>query len=419
MFIEFKIGYNEAGMAAFRAFRQRTFVFLIGGQTLSRIGDFLYQVALAWWVLEKTNSGVAMGLVFLFSLIPTVLFVLLGGALVDRLPRARLLFFSDTGRGVIMLSITLLALSNHLELWMVYVGSLLFGFADAFFTPALQALIPQVTVQENLTSANSMNSLSNQLGRVVGPALGGLLVGWGGTTLAFGINAVSFLISALTLLPLLSIPAPRREDVTESTPPHVLADVREGFKTISAKPILWVSIIMFAFTNVTLSGPFSVGMPFLVKNHLGGDEKLLGLLYATFPVGYAVSSLVLGSVTRLRYRGIALYICGAIAGIGLGIFGLRLPLWGLIVAALINGAALEVCGLVWTNILQEFVPEEKLGRVVSIDTLGSFVLLPLGYALTGWLVDRVDVALVFVAAGGLAALMSLLPLFHASIRSLD
>jgi DHA3 family tetracycline resistance protein-like MFS transporter len=406
-------------MATFRAFHHRTFSLLIAGQTLSRIGDFLYQVALAWWVLEKTNSGIAMGMVFLFTLTPTILFVLLGGALVDRLPRTRLLFLSDLGRGVIMLLIALLALSNRLELWMVYIGSLLFGFADAFFTPALQALIPQIIPQVDLTSANSINSLSVQLGRVAGPALGGILVGLGGTTLAFGINATSFLLSAITLIPLLSIPAPARAEQIESTPQHLLADIREGFQTTVASPILWISIITFAVVNITLAGPFSVGMPFLVKNHLNGDEKMLGLLYAIFPIGYAISGLVLGSAKRLRYRGILSYLCGAIAGIGLGVFGLDLPLWALIVAALINGAALEVGGLIWINILQELVPEEKLGRVSSIDTLGSFVLLPLGFAFTGWLVDHVDVAIVFIAAGIVAGLASLFPLLHPSIRELD
>jgi MFS family permease len=406
-------------MATFRAFRHRVFSYLITGQTLSRVGDFLYQVALAWWVLEKTDSGVAMGLVFLFSLTPTILFVLVGGALVDRMSRVRVLFFSDLGRGVIMLLITALALTDRLELWMIYVGSLLFGFADAFFTPALQALVPQVIPQDDLTSANAVNSLSLQLGRVVGPALGGLIVGFGGTTLAFGINAASFFLAALTLIPLLSMPAPDRDEIVASTPQHLLGDIREGFQTIARSPILWVSILTFAFTNITLAGPFSVGMPFLVKDHLKADEKLLGLLYAIFPIGYAVASLVLGSVKKLRWRGSLLYVCGAIAGLGLGVFGLTLPLWTLIVAALINGAALEVGGLVWTNILQEFVPQEKLGRVSSIDTLGSFVLLPLGYAFTGWLVDHVDVALIFIAAGGVAALVSLFPLLHPSIRTLD
>ena len=406
-------------VSTFRAFRHRNFAILISGQSLSRIGDFLYQVALAWWVLEKTDSGTAMGMVLFFSMLPTVLFVLVGGVLVDRLPRARLLLLSDLGRGIVMTGITFLAATNRLEVWMIYVGSLLFGFADAFFMPALQALIPQVTPQDDLTSANAVNSLSMQLGRVAGPAIGGLLVGFGGTTFAFGINAASFLIAAIASLPLLSIPAPARSTEAESTPGHLLADLREGLQTIIASPILWISIAVFAFTNITLAGPFSVGMPFLVKDHLGGGEKMLGFLYAIFPVGYALSSIVLGSVKRLRRRGIFFYLCGAVAGIGLGVFGLTLPLWVLVVAALFNGAALEVCGLIWTNILQELVPEEKLGRVYSFDALGSFALLPLGFAFTGWLVDRVAVADIFVAAGSVATLLCLLPLLHPSIRKLD
>ena len=124
-------------VSTFRAFRHRNFAILISGQSLSRIGDFLYQVALAWWVLEKTDSGTAMGMVLFFSMLPTVLFVLVGGVLVDRLPRARLLLLSDLGRGIVMTGITFLAATNRLEVWMIYVGSLLFGFADAFFMPAL------------------------------------------------------------------------------------------------------------------------------------------------------------------------------------------------------------------------------------------------------------------------------------------
>jgi MFS family permease len=406
-------------LSAFRALRHRNFAILIAGQTLSRVGDFLYQVALAWWVLEKTNSGIAMGLVLFFSMIPTIIFVLIGGVLVDRLPRARLLFLSDLGRGLVMGAVTWLALAGRLEIWMVYIGSLLFGLADAFFMPALQALVPQVAPQDDLTSANSLNSLSLQLGRVAGPAIGGLLIGLGGTTLAFGINAASFFIAAIAAIPLLSIPVPARVEESASTPQVLLADLREGFRTILGSLVLWIAILCFAFTNITLAGPFSVGMPFLVKDHLGGGEQLLGLLYSIFPIGYAMASFVLGSLNRLHYRGVVFCIMGAVAGMGLGAFGLDLPLWILIAAALLNGAALEVSGLIWINILQELVPAETLGRVSSIDTLGSFALLPLGFAFTGWLIDRVDVALIFIAAGSLTALVSLVPLLHPGFRKLD
>jgi len=406
-------------MLTFRAFRHRNFALLISGQTLSRVGDFLYQIALAWWVLEKTDSGVAMSMVFIFTSVPNLLFLLLGGVLADRMSRVRLLFLSDIGRGVIMAVVAWLAFADRLELWMIYVGSLFFGFADAFFMPALQALVPQVTPKDDLISANSLNSLSMQLGRVAGPGIGGLLVGFGGTTLAFGINAISFFIAALSLIPLLSIPAPARTEEAGSTPAHLLAELGDGFRTNMASPILWITILVAAFLNITLAGPFSVGMPFLVQDHLGGDEKLLGLLYSIFPIGYAVASLITGTAKRLRYRGVVFYLGCVAAGLGLGMFGLDIPLWGVIVGGLVNGAALEVVGLVWINILQELVPEEKLGRVFSIDSLGSFALLPLGFALTGWLVDLVDVSMIFLGAGLAAVFFSLLPLLHPAIRKLD
>ncbi|MBC7877425.1 MAG: MFS transporter [Anaerolineales bacterium] len=405
--------------STFRALRHKKFSSLLFGQTLSRIGDFLFQIAIAWWVLEKTGSASAMGTVLIVNVLPMLLFVLIGGVVVDRMPRGLLLFGSDAARCLIMVVGAWLSYTNQLQLWQIYVMSLLFGFADAFFLPAYNALIQQIISEEDLPSANSINSLSMQFGRVAGPAIGGLIVGFGGTTAALGFNALSFLIGALTVIPLLNTPAPARAEQIESFLKHFIDDIRDGFATIFSTPILWVAIIVFAFTNITLGGPYNIAMPFLVQQELGGDEKMLGFIYAIFPIGYAIASLIMGSFQRLRYRGILFYVCGAIAGIGLGVFGLGLPLYILVFAALLNGAALEIDSLIWTNIMQEKVPPEKMGRVSSVDTLGSYVLLPIGFAVTGWLIDTVGVKAVFIAAGGMTAIISLLPLLHPVIRKLD
>lgn len=221
-------------ISTFRALHHRNFTLLLSGQTLSRIGDFLFQIALAWWVLEKTGSALAMGTVLIFGFVPMLLFVLIGGVVVDRLQRTRLLFWSDIGRGIVMAALTWLVYIGQLELWMVYIGAFIFGFADAFFQPAYQAIIPQITPKEDWPSANSLSSLSMQLGRVVGPALGGLMTGLGGTVLAFGLNAASFFISAVLLLPLLSIPNPPRETPGEQS--HLIQDFREGLQVILASP---------------------------------------------------------------------------------------------------------------------------------------------------------------------------------------
>lgn len=180
-------------MALLRSLRTPMFATLFAGQTVSRVGDFLYNIALSWWVLEKTGSATAVGGVGIASVAPMLLFLLIGGVAVDRLPRIRVMIASDIGRGIAVTLMTFLAISNLLEVWHVYFITLFFGITDAFFHPAYTATVPQITPKEDLTSANSLTSMSIQLARIAGPPIGAVLIAAGGTSLAFGINAASFL----------------------------------------------------------------------------------------------------------------------------------------------------------------------------------------------------------------------------------
>jgi DHA3 family tetracycline resistance protein-like MFS transporter len=258
------------------------------------------------------------------------------------------------------------------------------------------------------------------LGRVGGPALGAALVGWVGSSGAFALNGLSFVISAAFLLPL-SSPAMRREirSTERSENLNPLQDLRQGIATVLASPWLWISIAIFSLTNITLAGPYSVAMPFLVSDSLKADVGTLGLLYAMFPLGYVAAGIWLGRYQRLRRRGLVMYGMTALAAALLGVFGLLPPLWVLIVAALVNGAALEIGHLIWINTMQEMVPNEQLGRVASIDAVGSFGLLPIGLAAAGWATNRLGAPFVFILGGGFTALISLLALAHPAIRRLD
>jgi sugar phosphate permease len=275
-----------------------------------------------------------------------------------------------------------------------------------------------------LPSANSLTSFSMQMGRIVGPALGAGLVSLGGTPIAFALNGLTFFISAAFLAPLAGLPTPPREQ-SEST--SVIRDAREGIAVVLRTPWLWISIAVFALSNVTLAGPYSVAMPFLVKDHLQIDVGALGALYAIFPIGYVIGGVWLGRKSNIRKRGLLMYGGLMAAGLMLALFGLPVPdalgvtLWvvALGIAALINGAALEAGNLAWTNALQEFVPSDKLGRVSSIDMLGSFVLLPIGFGLTGWATEQLGPAPVFVIGGGLTAILALLAFAHPKVRHLD
>ncbi len=401
-------------MALFSSLRHRPFALLWGGQAISSLGDSLYRVALAWWVLEKTGSATAMGTVLVFSITPMVVFLLLGGVAVDRLPRLRLMLGSDLLRALVTGTVAALAFAGRLEIWHVYLASAMFGTVDAVFQPAYVASVPALTPRELLGSANALTSLSRQLTGTAGPALGAAIVALGGTPLAFALDAASFLVSAACLLP---IPAPPHQPPAAS--PNITRDLREGLAAVQAQPWLWVTITLAALGNLTAGGPLAIALPFLIKNTLRADVGLLGLWGSLIALGEVLTSVWLGRYARLRRRGLLAY--GALLASGIAVLAYVLPGGrpGLVAGALLFGASMATFGLIWTSTLQELVPGELLGRVSSIDFLGSYALLPFGYALAGWATDAAGAPAVFLIGGIGTIALALLGLAHPAIRRLD
>jgi DHA3 family tetracycline resistance protein-like MFS transporter len=302
---------------------------------------------------------------------------------------------------------------------------------EAFFFPAYQSVIPQITPSDMLTSANSLNGLSGRMTGIIGPVLGASLVAAGGTPLAFTFDALSFFISAVCVFPILrsGMYDPKKEDETTSAGKpkrttremlkQVFADFREGLDAIITVPWIWITIVIFGFLNIMEGSPRAVAMPFLIKNDLHADVGLLGIFGSAFSVGFVVGMLLLGQFKRLRWRGPAGYLATTINGVVLLLFGLKLPVPVLIGSMVVYGLCMSVFSLVWTNTLQEMVPHDKLGRVYSIDALGSWVLLPIGFAIAGWATDLVGAPTVFLVGGAGTIILTLLGLSHPAIRNLD
>lgn len=349
----------------------------------------------------------------------------------DRFPRIRIMFLSDLLSGTVVTFIAVFAWLDVLEIWHVYIASLVFGFVEAFFFPAYHAVIPQITPPDMLTSANSLNGLSQRMMGVIGPIAGASLVAVGGTSLAFGLDALSFFISAVCIFLILrsvSNELPKRESESKATAnPHLVgqvirqgvADLREGLNAVIKVPWIWITILIFGVLNIMEGSPRAVSMPFLIKDDLGADVAVMGWFGSAFSVGYVISALWLGQYKRLRHRGLLGYLAIMINGGMLLLFGLQLPIPVLIVAMFIYGFCFNIFALVWNNTLQEMVPHEKLGRVYAIDSLGSWVLLPVGFALAGWATDLWGAPTVFLIGGVGTILMILLGLSHPAIRNLD
>jgi MFS family permease len=400
-----------------RALAHRPFALLWSGQTISRLGDSVYRIALAWWVLEHTGSARAMGTVLIYSFTPMLLFLLIGGVAVDRLPRVALMLGSDILSGLTVAVVALLAATGQLVVWHVYLASLVFGFVEAFFQPAYQSLIPDLTPGEALPSANALTSLSAQVIGIMGPGIGAALVALGGTATAFALDAASFFIAAMCVLPLRN----RKQPAAAAAKPRTsaLADLRAGIATVLHTPWLWITIAVFALVNVTKGGPWSVTLPFLLRETRGLGVEALGWLTGATALGAVVGSVALGRMRALRRRGIVAYGAALVGGLTLLPFSLPVPFAVLMISAFLNGVGIAIFSLIWTTTLQEMVPRDRLGRVISIDLLGSFVLLPVGYGVAGWATDLLGPATVFMAGGVLTTLLIALGLAHPAVRNLD
>lgn len=373
-----------------------------------------------------------MGTVLIFSSIPMLIFLLVGGVATDRFPRLKIMLISDIFNGVIVALVTLLAFLGELEIWHIYIASIFFGMMSAFFHPAYTATIPEITPSELLPSGNSLTSLAQRATSIIGPAIGASIVAFGGIPLAFGLDALSFSISAVCIVAILrsssspvSAPGDSNSAGEIATPDpatgslkSALRDLREGYLAVIASPWLWITIVIFGFINAT-SSPMSVSLPLLIQTNLNGNVTVLGLFNSMSAVGFVVGALGMGSIKKIRKRGWLAYIATFLAGLMICVFGLVTSIPVLATAAFFDGLFISIFSLVWTNTLQELVSRDKLGRVASIDALGSFLLLPIGYGISGWATDLIGAPVVFVVGGGLTAFLALIGLSNRSIRGLD
>ncbi len=412
-----------------RALRSRSFAVFWTGQTISNLGDGAFVTALAWKVLLMTHSGLAMGTLLLAQSIPRLIFILLGGLMADRLPRRLILLVSDVGRGITVLLIAALAWANVLQLWHLVILAIIFGAAGAFFGPAYQAIPPQLVEKEMLSSANALTVMSGQIGGLLGPLLGAGLVALFEPASAFAFEGLSFAVSVLSLFAIRStaVPLVQSESKQQEQPQRrglhgMLLDLREGFAYILGSTWLLWTVLVPAFGNLGYAGSMAVGLPKLVHDVYGAGAWLLGAIGTAEGLGWIGGAFLVGQM-RLRRRGIVAFLGNIIAGLALMCFGLpfspSIAPWIALVAAFVIGGGFSVLQTTWVTLLHELVPNEKLGRVASVDLLGSLGLLPIGYVVAGWLTDRFGPASVFLIGGGIIAVLDSIPLFLRGIREIS
>ncbi len=418
-------------MQLLRALHRRDFTVLVLARTISRLGDGVQAVALAWLVLQLTGSATAMGLVLVAQLGPTLALLLFGGAIADRWPKIPLLVASDAIRAVVVGIIAVLVATGGVALFQLILLGILFGLVDAVFIPTWAALLPELVPPEDRPSANALTSLTSRLAGVAGPAVGAVLVAAGGTALAFAADGLSFAFSGALLAWLwlarrraapsapLAEPVPQDGHAGPAGARRLIADVRDGLRAVVATPWIGLTIAAAGITNISLAGPLDVSVPLLVKRSLGGDVGVLGLFGSALAGGAVVAAIVMGSRARLRRRWRLVYGWWIAVALGAATMGLPLGVAGLLVCAVVIGVGEGVVGLAWTNALQDHVPDDLLGRVNSLDYLGSGALIPVGYLVAGVASDAFGPSTVFLVGGLISAALLAAIAALPQIRALD
>jgi MFS family permease len=396
-----------------RALRHRDFTLLWAGQSVSVLGDGIYTVAIALEALRISNHASTLAYVEAARVLPNVVLVLIAGALVDRLPRRLVVLGSNVIRGGAVAVLAVLVVSHSINLAALVVLSALVGAGDAFFYPSFRAIMPELLPSDLLTQGNAFNSASQTIGSAfAGPAIGGLIVAFGGTSMAFAIDAATFVACGICLLLMSRVAAPPASGTS------IVHDAREGFRWTMRQRWLWYGIIAAGVSNFAAFSPLAVTVPLLVRDTLHQSAAAYGATMGAFGIGGLASALVAGRLGSPTRRMSAIWAAWALSS--LAMFGIGGAPNVIVVGACgaIAFFGLTYGNLLWGTLMQDAVPGEMLGRASSVDWLFSISLSPLGIIFAGVLAGSIG-ARAAVLIGAALSLLACLVVFVPGVRDPD
>jgi MFS family permease len=392
--------------------RHRDFRLLWTGQTLTLLGTFVSNIAYPFQVLQLGGSALELGTLVSLYAGSSLVFLLIGGAVADRVPRRTLIIVTELGGGVLVGIVAILGFANALQMWHLYVTYALFGAASAFSIPALGAIIPELVPEEILIPGNAVQGLSRQGARIGGPIVGGLLVATAGPAAAFAFDAVSFFLSAG------AVALTRARPSTAAQRTSIFTEIWEGFAFVFSVQWLWVTIFGWSFIAAAFIGALVVALPLLVTGVLGGDAVTYGIISAAVGVGELIGATAIAQV-RIRRSGLAMYLFGTAGGVALLLYGLVPTVPGAVAAGAIQGLTFACFGVLWVTAMQVHVPRRLLGRVTSVDYFGGTLLAPVAPIGAAVLAESQGPAFVFIVAGAITVVLTLAALLLPSIRELE
>ena len=409
------VGEVKRRVAILELARQREPALLVAGQTVSGFGDGVALVALTLLVLDTTHDSVTKLAWFATArMIPLVVFILFGGAIVDRFSRRLLLLISDAGRAMLTAGLVALVASGALRYWELLVFSVLFGVFDALFMPAIAAITPEIVSEELLPAMNAVRPLANNLvGNMIGPAVGGILAAIS-TSLSLSVDGATFLVSATALTLMHPTPKPTR---TEGT--SMLSEIRIGLHYVRTTRWIWTTLLAVSFLNAAVFVPTSVLLPYFFRHTLHVSKTELGFAFAVQAFAGVIGALIAGNRKTPRRRVRVTWIYWSIGSLAALVMGFATNYWEVLIFPVIAWPMMILGNVIWETMMQSEVPRELLGRVSSVDWFLSLGLSPLGLMVSGILAGVFSVRSYFVVVGAVGALLGVGIISSRKINEID
>ena len=376
---------------------------------VSLIGTWMQQVGQAWLVLQLTNDPLALGLVAAAQFTPVLIFGLFGGIVADAVNKRLALMVTQSAAGILALILGLLVATDQVQVWQVFVLALLLGVVNAFDMPIRQSFVVEMVGREDIANAVALNSAVFNVTRIIGPAIAGLTIAAIGIEPLFFINAVSYVAVVISLLLMRTRDLhPAVKAVVERNWHSVVDRLAEGLRYTRRDPTIFLAISVLGVVS-TFALNFSVLIPLVARDMLGGDADTYGFLMSATGVGSLVSALSIafgGRPTMLRLLAGAATVGLAMMGLG---FSHSLPIslglmflagWGTISMA-------ATCN----TLIQLSVPDVLRGRVASVYTTVFAGSTPFGGIFSGIAAAIGGPALALILGGGIAVAASVVGFF--------
>lgn len=355
---------SPAGFLArrFPALTHRDFRLLWFGQIVSIAGSQMQNVAINWQIYEHTDSAVMLGLIGLVRVIPIVLFSLIGGVVADSYDRRRIMFYTQTAMMLSACGLAVVTLTGHASPVIILTLTGVTAAAGAFDGPARQSLIPNLVPPHHLTNAVSLNTMMFQTAAIVGPAVGGFVIGELGVGMVYVLNGVSFLavIAALWGMNVVEVKEGRSAKVD-------LASLLEGLKFVRSNRMIFSTMLLDFFATFFSSA--TALLPIFARDILKVGPKGFGMLFAAESIGSLVAGLVMSMIGDIRRKGLLLLA-------GVGAYGLATVLFGLstsfalsLVMLALVGVGDSVSTVLRATIRQLVTPDHIRGRMTGVNMI--------------------------------------------------